>query len=210
MKGIFFSINPYFCSKSRFIQVLKGLKWKNRFAVNMKKNFGLGIFMLIHLYYSFRLVAHGANPFAVSLFMLAVAFAYIWGFDHYPHNRSVDAAKIPSSVISATLGGICCYGLSIKTGPILACGAVGYAASFLTHLFKDEKFHELPYSTYCGCFVGMSSQSILPHFGIVALLAGISGLLFATTKRSLEGVGGKLGSIAFVAVVSYLLIKTYI
>jgi hypothetical protein len=176
----------------------------------MKKNIGLCIFALIHLYYIIRLLSNGEHVYVISIPMVVVAFTYLWGFVHYPHNPTIDAARIPTSVISASIGGICCYLLSQKAGPVLACGIVGILASFLTHLFTDKKFHELPYSTYCGCFVGMSTPAVLPNVATVAVLAGFSGLLFATTKRSLEGVGGKLGSISFASVVCYLLIHNYI
>jgi len=176
----------------------------------MKKNIGLFIFSLVHLYYVIRLLSNGVPIFEICLLIPFVIFAYVWGYGHYPHNQSTDASRIPSSVISASMGGVCCYVLSQYTGPILACGIVGLLASFLRHLFKDKKYHELPYSTYCGCFVGMSAHSIIPDAITVSILAGFSGLLFATTKRSLEGVGGRLGSISFASVVCYLLIHNYI
>jgi len=176
----------------------------------MKKNIGLCIFALIHLYYIIRLLSTGVSVLEICILILLVTCAYLWGFRHYRHNHSVDASRIPSSVISASMGGVCCYALSQVTGPILACGMVGLLASFLRHLFKDKRYHELPYSTYCGCFVGMSAHSILPDTITVSILAGFSGLLFATTKRSLEGVGGRLGSISFASVVCYLLIRNYL
>lgn len=176
----------------------------------MKKNIGLCIFSLIHLYYIIRLLSSGAPVFEICILILLVTLAYLWGFGHYPHNPSVDAGSIPSSVISAAIGGVCCSVLSSETGPILACGIVGLLASFLTYLFKDKKYHELPYSTYCGCFVGMSAHSVIPNVITVSILAGFSGLLFATTKRSLEGVGGRLGSLSFASVICYLLIHNYL
>lgn len=176
----------------------------------MKKNIGLCIFALIHLYYIIRLLTNGVPVLEICLLMLIVTYTYLWGFEHYPHNTSVDAIRIPSSVISASIGGVCCYVLSVETGPVLACGIVGLLASFLTKIFKDKKYHELPYSTYCGCFVGMSAHSILPDVITVLILAGFSGLLFASTKRSLEGVGGRLGSISFASVVCYIFIHNYL
>ena len=176
----------------------------------MKKNIGHSIFVLIHLYYIIRLLSNGTHIVDISFLVLIVSFAYLWGFVHYPHNQSVDATRIPSSVISASLGGLCCYALGLQIGPVMACGVVGYLASFLTHIFKDPKYHELPYSAYCGCFVGMSSHALLLNWEMVVLFAGFSGLLFAITKRSLEGVGGRLGSLSFASVVCYLLIRTHI
>ena len=176
----------------------------------MKKNIGLCIFLFIHLYYIIRLSSTEFSVFKFCFLLLFLIIAYVWRLRHNPHNHSASASHIPSSVISASIGGACCFVLSQQTGPILACGIVGFFASFLTHLFKDKKYHELPYSTYCGCFVGMSAHSILPDAFTVSILAGLSGLLFATTKRSLEGVGGRLGSISFASVVCYLLIRNYL
>ena len=176
----------------------------------MKKSIGLCIFALFHLYYIIQLLWNGVPVFETAFILLIVTFAYIWGFIHYRHNQDLDGGKIPTSVISACMGGVCCYALILKIEPILACGIVGFLASFLTHLFKDKKYHELPYSTYCGCFVGMSAHSIIPNVITVSILAGFAGLLFAITKRSLEGVGGRLGSISFASVVCYLLIHNYI
>ena len=176
----------------------------------MKKNIGLCIFTLIHLFYIIRLFSNGVPVFKLCLLSVFVTFAYLWRFVHNPHNHSGNTGHIPSSVISASIGGVCCYAISQETGPLLACGIVGFLASFLTHLFKDKRYHELPYSTYCGCFVGMSAHSVMPDSFTVSILAGFSGLLFATTKRSLEGVGGRLGSISFASVVCYLLIHNYL
>lgn len=174
-----------------------------------QRTIGLCIFALIHSYFIFQLLAGGVSAVVILILGLIVAFAYLGGYIHNRHNPAVDAARISSTVFSAAVGGVCCYLLSSVTNPILACGVVGFLASYLSQLFKGEAFHELPYSTYCGCFVGMSAHTVLPNATTVAVVAAFSGLLFALTKQSLEGVGGRLGSLSFAVVVCYVMIHNW-
>ena len=51
-----------------------------------------------------------------------------------------------------------------------------------------------------GSFAAMSSTQILSNYKDVFILALISALLFLVSRSTFNGYGGKLGTLAFVAV----------
>ncbi len=106
------------------------------------------------------------------------------------------------------LGSILTYGLQEKLGlnPLFAAGIIGVIGSLIE---KNSKFNfALP--LYCGVFVGMTNPSLqLPYFyiGLTGLFAGI---LYYFSKNFYVGIGGKLGTIAFVTVFTLVFIyKTF-
>lgn len=50
---------------------------------------------------------------------------------------------------------------------------------------------------YCGAFAGMTSQLVLGHPAWVVLAGGLAGLVLSVLSDSWSGIGGKLGTIAF-------------
>lgn len=71
----------------------------------------------------------------------------------------------------------------------------------LFFLKKTPFVESIPASTYCGTFVGMTNQNIATDYMFITLASAITGLLLIGTKDMFQGVGGKLGSLAFVGVV---------
>lgn len=179
-------------------------------ASTINKRRGMVFFAIIHLYFLVMMFWH--NGFSLGLLCLALltAISYAAGLRNYPHNVTVDGTMVVPSILSALAGGMVCYVIGSVIGPVPACGLTGLMASFLPHLITDKKYHELPYSAYCGCFTGMTATSVIPQWWGVALAAAAAGLVFAITKRSLEGMGGKLGSIAFAMVIIFSILQLHL
>ena len=80
-------------------------------------------------------------------------------------------------------------------GPAVASGIIGLLAALILPT-------DLAVATYTASFVGMSSALVLTGLPM-ALIAGIFvGILFALALPVYQGFGGKLGTIAAVAVLA--------
>lgn len=79
---------------------------------------------------------------------------------------------------------------SLRMGPVIASAVIGLAGGILLPKYGS--------AIYCGSFVGMSSKTILPDVPALLLASLIAGIVFQMNANSLNGIGGKLGTIAFI------------
>ena len=79
-------------------------------------------------------------------------------------------------------------------GPVIASAVIGLAGAIL--------FPKYGAAIYCGSFVGMSSREILPHAPAHLSASLIAGGVFQISENSYHGIGGKLGTIAFIGSVA--------
>jgi hypothetical protein len=106
-------------------------------------------------------------------------------------------------VLWIPIGAVSCYLLNnyYHLGPVMAAGLVGTTASFVPHLNKKSAYlKQLPATLYCGAFIGMSNVNIAPSIYFVLAASVFAGVLLITSKSLFNGLGGKLGTIAFTAV----------
>lgn len=86
-------------------------------------------------------------------------------------------------------------------GPVMSAGIIGTSASFIPMLNKKSSyFKQLPATFYCGAFIGMTSLSIASSFYFVLAASFFAGVLLLVSKSLFNGLGGKLGTVAFTAV----------
>ena len=92
-------------------------------------------------------------------------------------------------------GALVTYGLAVEAGvqPVVGAGAVGVVAAVAVPT------RAVP--AYCGAFVGMTSPAVLDTYVSTAAAAAVAALLFLAARPVYHGVGGKLGTTAFVGVV---------
>ena len=96
-----------------------------------------------------------------------------------------------TNILAVVFGGMLCYMLSndLALGAVVASGLVGVVAALVLARYGVPIF--------CGSFVGMACATVLTtHFHIL-LASTIAGVLFVMTKYTFNGLGGKLGTIAF-------------
>ncbi|PKB44730.1 hypothetical protein AX016_2952 [Cellulophaga sp. RHA19] len=101
-------------------------------------------------------------------------------------------------------GAIITYLLHTSFGftAVLAASVVGLVISFLPNLIKNNTLvNTIPTAVYCGAFVGMTNASIAPDYVFISLASLFTGVLLVGSKGSFNGVGGKLGTLAFGGVV---------
>lgn len=79
-------------------------------------------------------------------------------------------------------------------GAVIANGLVGVmAATFLPN--------DLAGITYTSSLIGMSSLEVIPSMGVAALVSLVVALIFVNTAEIYEGIGGKAGTTAALAVI---------
>lgn len=87
-------------------------------------------------------------------------------------------------------------------GPVLAAALVGVAASFIPNINKASVYLQgLPTVIYCGAFIGMSGLHVANGYAFVLTASFFTGIFLMVSKSVLQGVGGKLGALAFSGVV---------
>lgn len=87
-----------------------------------------------------------------------------------------------------TLAGVAELGVS----PIVSASLVGVAAAVVAR--------NVAVPVYCGAFVGMTSPGLFGSYWYATLAAMLAGLLFTVAHPVFHGLGGKLGTTAFVGV----------
>jgi len=87
-----------------------------------------------------------------------------------------------------TFAGVAELGIS----PIVAASVVGIVAAVTVR--------PVAVPTYCGAFVGMTSPALFGSYWYATLAAVLAGLLFTVAHPVFHGLGGKLGTTAFVGV----------
>ncbi|MBN7799585.1 hypothetical protein J0A67_01865 [Algoriphagus aestuariicola] len=83
---------------------------------------------------------------------------------------------------------------------VLATALVGLFGALLQTAFKsNSNFRQVPSAIYCGAFISMTNLTNDP--GFILLASVFTCLLFFASKSILQGIGGRLGTMAFIGVV---------
>ncbi len=90
----------------------------------------------------------------------------------------------------------------LNHGPVLASGIVGLTGGLILPAMFPEYGEVLSVVVICASFAGMSNRERFPHFGYMVLAGLLIGLLYVFSLPVFGGAGGKLGTIAFTAVLS--------
>mgnify|MGYP003673688153 CR=1 FL=1 len=151
------------------------------------------------------------EAFSTIILTLLIALTMLIGYRYLDLHHEEYSYENILVVMWVPIGAVVCYIMSVYggLGSVLSAGITGTLASFLPNLNKESDYlKQLPASIYCGVFIGMSSVEISPSIGFV-IAAGIFASIFLMLSKNLFlGIGGKLGSVAFVGVVIVSLINT--
>ncbi|MDX1359558.1 MAG: hypothetical protein R3232_12060, partial [Clostridia bacterium] len=101
-------------------------------------------------------------------------------------------------IISSVLAAVLTYVLSIrlKLGPVLASGLVGVMAGLWLPMIFPDSGTTMAVMIFCASFAGMSNPKRIRNELFIAAAGIIAGLAFIFSF-TLQGAGGKLGTIAF-------------
>ncbi len=159
--------------------------------------------LIIKEYYHTNRIAFIAISLVVLFLLFSVKYLDL-------HHKEYAYEKL-SVVVWVPVGAVICYLLNIHygLGSVLAAGIVGTIASFLPLINKKSIYlKQVPTSIYCGAFVGMSSTEISTSVGFVMIAAMVAGVFLLLSKNLFIGVGGKLGTMAFLGVIIVYLLST--
>lgn len=87
--------------------------------------------------------------------------------------------------------------VELGVSPIVAAGGVG--------MVVGVGLPSVAVATFCGAFVGMTSPALFGTYPYAAAAGVLAGLLFVAAHPVFHGVGGKLGTTAFVGVTAVVL-----
>lgn len=108
-----------------------------------------------------------------------------------------------TGIISIVIGAIVTYGLSRHAGlsVIVAASIVGALGGIAAGRYGSL--------VYCGAFVGMTSPSIFSSYLHVVGAAILASFVWYLSRPMFRGMGGKLGTVAFVGVIILVLSGGY-
>jgi hypothetical protein len=126
---------------------------------------------------------------------VGVGIRYEW----WELRRVIDDGTVPISEthwnLLAVVGGmLLTFAGVVELGisPIVAASLVGIIAAGVVP--------RVAVPVYCGAFVGMTSPELVGSYWYATLAAMLAGLLFTVSHSVFHGLGGKLGTTAFVGV----------
>ncbi|MEB3167017.1 MAG: hypothetical protein VKO65_10160 [Cyanobacteriota bacterium] len=137
---------------------------------------------------------------AFALLGLPVLVGFLHHGDHGPAGD-----PHPRPVLLAATGALAVLALSrgATASVVLAASLVGCAGALLERRSRGQgPLRDAAAPLYCGAFAGMTSELVLHHPAWVLLAGALAGLLLALLGNSWRGIGGKLGSTAFLGVVT--------
>lgn len=177
--------------------------------MNIRQGFSLLLFSAIHFVLIIPIILNSTTNLGVRLGLIAILPLLILGYIIAPKSHGAHA-KIETLLYPfiIALAAVLTFYLSIdlSLGPVIASAGLGFVASYFPSIFKSSFLKSLPTPIYCGSFVGMCGTFLTEDYLFISYAGLVSGILFILTRDTLNGVGGKLGTIAFggVVVVSFI------
>lgn len=94
----------------------------------------------------------------------------------------------------------------LNFSPVLSSALVGLIGCFFK--FKNLSHPNLlPLTIYCGSFAGMCSTSFFITANELYLMSMLGGIIYALLLPLFNGLGGKLGTVAFISVALFYLLR---
>lgn len=163
----------------------------------------------IHLVFLTCLFIDEGTSFRIKLVVLSSLIFLVLGYARFS-NAAGSYSKIETLLVPFVIAsvGVCTYYLSIDLalGPVIAAAGIAFVGSYLPVLFKSPYASTLPAPIYCGTFVGMCGTYLTEDYFFIAYAGLSAGILFLLTRDAFNGMGGKMGTIAFggVWIVSFI------
>ncbi|MFN0289760.1 hypothetical protein [Pedobacter helvus] len=139
----------------------------------------------------------------VPLVIIFLCLLLLTSYVKAPIHHRTNLYEHISIVIWIPAGALICYFLnhSYHLGPVISAGVVGTATSFIPVINKKSTYlKQLPATFYCGAFIGMTSLTIASTVYFILAASFFAGVLLLVSKSLFNGLGGKLGTVAFTAV----------
>jgi hypothetical protein len=169
------------------------------------------IIFVIQFLFLFAILNERIKHFAVPYIIISICVLLIIVYRKFPLHHEEYSFDKKTLVLWIPIAAIITYILNkhFGLGGVFSAGIIGTIGSFATKLnTRSEYLKQIAGPIYCGAFIGMTSLKF-EYVYYMILTAGIfTALLFFATKSLFVGVGGKLGTLAFIGVLlSMLLFK---
>jgi len=107
-------------------------------------------------------------------------------------------------LLTSIVSGLLTYYINHFTnrGPVFASAIVTLAAGLTLPFLFPHSGTTLALAATCASYAGMAARSRIRGFWDMSLCSVLTALLFTLTKGALVGIGGRLGTIAAIAVIS--------
>ncbi|WDF68843.1 hypothetical protein PQ465_00320 [Sphingobacterium oryzagri] len=178
----------------------------------MKKAIRYIIILLLFLVQALFLSAifrENTRGYLIPIFILSVVILLCYSYLKRQLHEQAEEYESIKVVIWVPVGALCTYYLYqiLALGPVLAASTIGAAASFIPDIRpKSAYLRQLPTAIYCGAFVGMCSPHVASGPGFVLVASLFTAIFLMVSKSVMQGIGGKLGTLAFIGVlITYLL-----
>jgi hypothetical protein len=120
--------------------------------------------------------------------------------------------EIGLDILSFSLGILFTIWIIVKfsTSSVFAAALIGTLVSFIPNTvlgIKPKLIHNVShakFAIYAGSFAGMTAFHYFPNLLSLGIVAITGGLLYNLLRNSFTGLGGKLGSIGFGAIILYI------
>ena len=140
-----------------------------------------------------------AHTWVIAFLMASICLVTIRGmyFEWHaviraPRIEAVSDHRMVGIMLGIVGGTLVTFGLSVEFGihPIVAASMTGVVAAIV--------LARLAVPIYCGAFVGMTAPLLFPTYGHSVIAGVIAVLVYLIAQPVFYGVGGKLGTTAFV------------
>jgi hypothetical protein len=156
-----------------------------------------GVLLLFYLD-GFVLGAPVALLLLWALLGLVVLVGFLRHAGHGPAGR-IQWSALALAALAAL--GVLALSRGASTSVVLATALVGAGGGMVEAAGRSsQRWQGVAAPVYCGAFVGMTSELVLGHPAWVFLAGGLAGLVFSVLSESWSGIGGKLGTTAFLGV----------
>lgn len=153
--------------------------------------------------------------FFVLLSLVAGNFNFLWGAILLPFYfflpftfQKLEVKELLTNILFFSLGFYATQGMQQLFPAVISAAAVGTAFCFLPEE-KPYPFKIFQPVFYAGCFAGMSSYAWFPHYSLTIVSCLIGGVAMSVLKHSVQGFGGKLGTIGFASVIIWIFFQTW-
>lgn len=138
-------------------------------------------------------------PVALLLVWALLGVVVLVGFLRHAGHGPVGRVQWPEVALAALAAlGVLALTRGASASVVLATALVGAAGGALEAAGRSRhRWQGVAAPVYCGAFAGMTSQLVLGHPAWVVLAGGLAGLVLSVLSDSWSGIGGKLGTIAF-------------
>lgn len=168
------------------------------------------ILFLIQVLFLFAIFREKKNSYLLSIFIASLILLTLYTYRKRGIHHPAHEFESLSVAIWVPVGAVASYCLHqvIGLGPVLGAAIVGTVASLIPEIKRSSTYLvQLPPAIYCGAFVGMSDSRVAGDIKFVIVAGFFTGIFLMISKSLLKGVGGKLGTVAFLGVLlTYFLI----